>query len=322
MNPKKANKVKTGLIEWLKAILYALIFGLIIRIFVFESMMVPTPSMVPTIEVGDRIFIEKITTQYAEIKNGDVLAFWTPFVDKNIVNNKLRTFDKIMDLFAPKEYDGHAKYLKRLVAQSGDKLKLIPISEERWKQIFNNEVEYPYWIKNIINSYQKYEYIPLFLRSKVSQLYINGKIPEGFENNYYTIEGIFENKNFYKYMAYPSKYEDNINSEKIMTFSYDNFNDKFRYGSYTIEFFNYYNENNDFDGLYESLSKDVDMENLAKVDSDGLIYLEIPEGYCYFMGDNTVQSFDSRYFGIVPEKNIIGYPFLRFWPFNRIGSPN
>jgi signal peptidase I len=46
---------------------------------------------------------------------------------------------------------------------------------------------------------------------------------------------------------------------------------------------------------------------------------KIPEGRYFFMGDNRVQSCDSREWGAVPRKNIIGEAFFVYWPPLRIG---
>jgi signal peptidase I len=45
----------------------------------------------------------------------------------------------------------------------------------------------------------------------------------------------------------------------------------------------------------------------------------IPKGMYFFMGDNRIQSCDSREWGPVPRKNIIGEVFAVYWPPNRIG---
>jgi len=37
------------------------------------------------------------------------------------------------------------------------------------------------------------------------------------------------------------------------------------------------------------------------------------------MGDNRANSRDSRVFGPVPQENIEGQAFVRFWPLDRLG---
>lgn len=44
----------------------------------------------------------------------------------------------------------------------------------------------------------------------------------------------------------------------------------------------------------------------------------VPEGYLYVLGDNSASSQDSRYWGFVPEQNVIGKAEFIFWPFHRI----
>ena len=47
--------------------------------------------------------------------------------------------------------------------------------------------------------------------------------------------------------------------------------------------------------------------------------ITIPRGDYYMMGDNRPDSEDSRYWGPVPRKWIIGRAFLTYWPPSRLG---
>lgn len=45
----------------------------------------------------------------------------------------------------------------------------------------------------------------------------------------------------------------------------------------------------------------------------------VPEGDYFMLGDNSADSFDSRFWGFVPQKDIVGVPYIRVWPLNRFG---
>jgi signal peptidase I len=47
--------------------------------------------------------------------------------------------------------------------------------------------------------------------------------------------------------------------------------------------------------------------------------IKIPPGYYFMMGDNRGESDDSRFWGPVPSKWLIGTAFFTYWPPDRIG---
>ena len=65
-----------GLLEFLLILIvaFALVFGFV-RPFVVEAFYIPSGSMIPTLEVGDRVLVNKFIYRFEEPERGDVIVF-------------------------------------------------------------------------------------------------------------------------------------------------------------------------------------------------------------------------------------------------------
>ncbi|MGB0561071.1 MAG: signal peptidase I [Spirulinaceae cyanobacterium] len=56
----------------------SIFFAVVIRTFIAEARYIPSRSMLPTLEVGDRLMIEKLSYRFGDPKRGDVIVFRPP----------------------------------------------------------------------------------------------------------------------------------------------------------------------------------------------------------------------------------------------------
>lgn len=69
---KKAGQEIAG---YFIAIISAVAVAILIRIFIFEPFIVPTPSMEPTLMVGDKVIVNKLSYKIGSLSRGDIVAF-------------------------------------------------------------------------------------------------------------------------------------------------------------------------------------------------------------------------------------------------------
>lgn len=67
-----------GFLEWGAVIVGALAVALLIKTFLMQAYYIPSPSMEPTLEVGDRLLVNKLSYSFGDMSRGDLVVFHRP----------------------------------------------------------------------------------------------------------------------------------------------------------------------------------------------------------------------------------------------------
>jgi signal peptidase I len=70
--------VPLALVEWIVLIGSALVIALLIKTFLFQAFYIPSESMKPTLNVGDRVLVNKMSYRVHDVNRGDIVVFETP----------------------------------------------------------------------------------------------------------------------------------------------------------------------------------------------------------------------------------------------------
>ena len=258
---KKYNIKHENNIKYFKKSLYyietlgtALILVVIIQRFYIGNFKIPTGSMIPTIEVGDRVFADMVSYKFTTPKRNSIIVFEEPIQNKvlytkramGLPGEKVKIEDDI--LYINGEKTDFRRYsnlgigdMEWRIPQKGDKLEIIPAGNynEAYKSASFDIAEIQKELK--YNSSLIFEFMPNL------KFIINGE-----------------------------------ETGPILDFIHD---------------------------------KDI----LDKLMAGKTIEITLEDNYYLALGDNTDNSFDSRYWGFVKESRIRGRALVRFWPLNRIG---
>ena len=67
--------VNRTVIEWVVLVVAAIGIALVIKTFLFQAFYIPSASMVPTLEVGDRVLVNKLSYDLHDVNRGDIVVF-------------------------------------------------------------------------------------------------------------------------------------------------------------------------------------------------------------------------------------------------------
>jgi len=116
--PQTETVEEGGVGEFVRTIVCAIIIAMVIRTFAFEPFNIPSPSMVPTLLVGDYLFVSKYTYGY-----GDYGTFWgvAPFSGRILEQTQPHRGDVIVFKWPG---DNSTDYIKRLIGLPGDRVQM------------------------------------------------------------------------------------------------------------------------------------------------------------------------------------------------------
>ena len=114
--------------ENLQIVVIALVLALIIRGFVAEPRFIPSESMLPTLEVGDRLVVEKISYHFRAPAIGEIVVFDPPqqlqlqgyAKDQAFIKRVIGTPGQIIQVKDGKVYRNHVPLQEGYIAEPPD----------------------------------------------------------------------------------------------------------------------------------------------------------------------------------------------------------
>ncbi len=250
MGREKGKTVKQHSKEWFEALLIALLFATIIRVFVVGSYRIPTSSMERTLLAGDFLFVNKY-----------VYGAKIPFTDIQLPRVDTVERGDIIVFKFPK--DRSLNYIKRCVALSGDTLEI----RDRTLFINGRPSVFPEHVQ-----------------------YLGDMLPAGYPDRQVFPRYSGFNKDNYGPLRVPRKGD-----------------------VVALDSNNYY--------LYAAL---IEEEGHTIGTVGGKIIIDgkpaetyaVEQNYYFVMGDNRDNSLDSRFWGFLAERDVVGQALMVYWSWN------
>ncbi|MEC4803769.1 MAG: signal peptidase I [Jaaginema sp. PMC 1080.18] len=125
-------------IEGGKTLALSLVLALGIRSFIAEARYIPSESMLPTLEINDRLIIEKVSYHFKTPKRGEIIVFTPPNTAKQCTPQRFAIDDNTPIKDA---------YIKRVIGLPGEEIRIengvVFVNNQALSENYiNNEPDY------------------------------------------------------------------------------------------------------------------------------------------------------------------------------------
>jgi signal peptidase I len=137
----EGKKTEGGVAETIRVVLQGLLIALVIRILLFQPFSIPSGSMMPTLLIGDYLFVSQYSYGYSRYS----LPFSPPLFSGRIFASPPERGDVVV-FRLPRDDSTH--YIKRVIGFPGDRIRMIdgllhingvPVKRERIGDFIDDE---------------------------------------------------------------------------------------------------------------------------------------------------------------------------------------
>lgn len=159
---EKSPSLLTSIKDNLAIVFIGLILAVVIRVFIAEPRFIPSESMFPTLAIGDRLVVEKVSYHFNPPQNQDIVVF-TPPPQLQILG-----------------YDRDQAFIKRIIAHEGEivavKEGIVYVNEQPLKE--NYILEPPQYNLNPVVVPEGYVFVMGDNRNNSNDSHIWGFLPK------------------------------------------------------------------------------------------------------------------------------------------------
>jgi signal peptidase I len=121
--PKQPQTALALIRETAILVVLAVLLAVLFKTFLVQAFYIPSGSMEPTLDISDRVLVEKVSYRFGEVKDGDVIVFVhdLPGVEPESGNPIARFFSGLgqaVGVAPPSSRD----FIKRVVGTPGDRI--------------------------------------------------------------------------------------------------------------------------------------------------------------------------------------------------------